>query len=141
MGIDFRHTIEIDRPGDEVFRYIAEFENNPQWQGGMRSCRWTTGTRGVVGSTYVQEARFLGRRIETHFEVVAVDPGRSIAIESTAGTFPIQVTRSVEPTSDRSCRVVAHIRGQPAGLLSLFGGMVRKSVAKDYAKLKSLLEG
>ena len=34
----------------------------------------------------------------------------------------------------------AHIRGQPTGLLKLFGGMVKKSVAADYEALKRLLE-
>ena len=93
-----------------------------------------------VGSTYVQEASFLGRPIHTHFEVVAVDPGRSISIESTQSTFPIQVTRSVQPVDEGTCDVTAHIRGQPKGLLKLFGGMVRRSVAKDYAELRRTLE-
>ena len=140
MSIDFESAIEIERPAAEVFAFVAEFENNPRWQGGMKSCRWTSEERYSVGSTYVQEARFLGRRIETHFVVTAYEPGRLIAIESTVSTFPIQVTRSVEALTEARCRVVAHIRGQPTGVLKLFGGMVRASVAKDYAALKAQLE-
>ena len=88
----------------------------------------------------MQEARFLGRPIHTHFRVTEFDPGRRISIESTQSTFPIQVTRSVDPLAAARCRVTAHIRGQPTGLLKLFGGMVKKSVAKDYRALKLLLE-
>ena len=140
MSVDFEHTIEISKPADEVFAFVSDFSNNPSWQGGMRSCAWTSEERGVVGATYKQEARFLGRKIETHFRVAEVVPGRSISIESTQSTFPIQVTRRVEPLSERRCRVTAHVRGQPTGVLKLFSGMVQKSVRKDYDKLKQILE-
>ena len=137
--MDFTHQIDIQRAPDEVFSYLAEFEDNPAWQGGMVACRWTSATRLEVGSTYDQEARFLGRSILTSFVVSAYTPGESIAIESTRSTFPIQVTRSVEAI-DGGCRVTAHVRGQPTGLFKLFSGMVPRSVAKDYAELKRVLE-
>lgn len=140
MSLDFKHTIEIKRPAAEVFAFVANFENNPTWQGGMQSCRWTSEVPMVRGATYVQKARFLGRDIDTHFRVSELDAGRRISIESTKSTFPIQVTRQVEPIDDGRCRLTAHIRGQPRGLLKLFGGLVKKSVRKDYARLKSLLE-
>lgn len=141
MSVDFVETLEIRRPAEDVFAYLAEFENNPRWQSGMRSCRWTSEVRTEVGATYVQEAKFFGRKIETHFRVTGYEPGRSISIESTQSTFPIQVTRSVEAIDDRRCRVSAHIRGQPTGLLKLLSGMVKRTVAKDYARLKATLEG
>lgn len=140
MSVDFEHSVEIDRPAPQVFEFVADFANNPRWQGGMQSCQWTSEGEPSVGSTYVQEAKFLGRRIQTHFRVSALEPGRSISIESTQSTFPIQVTRRVDPLGEARCRVTAHVRGQPTGLLKLFSGMVRKSVTKDYAKLKVMLE-
>ena len=140
MSVDFVHSVDVERPAAEVFDYIADFENNPRWQGGMRSCRWTSNARRCTGATYVQEASFLGRRIETHFRVTEYEPGRRISIESTQSTFPIQVTRSVEALGDDRCRVTAHVRGQPTGILKLLRGMVKKSVTKDYANLKSMLE-
>lgn len=139
MSIDFEHAIDIDRPASEVFAFVADFENNPRWQGGMNSCRWTSEGR-ELGATYMQEASFLGRSIETHFRVTDYEAGRRISIQSTKSTFPIQVTRSVEPLDAQRCRVTAHIRGQPSGVMKLFGGMVRRSVARDYAGLKAMLE-
>lgn len=137
--MDFRHEEHIQRPADEVFSFIADFANNPQWQGGMERCTWDGEARGV-GATYSQEARFFGRPIRTTFRVTAVDPGRSISIESIVSTFPIQVTRSVAP-ADGGCVVTAHVRGQPTGLLKLMSGMAARSIRKDYAALKALLEG
>ncbi|MCH9681235.1 MAG: SRPBCC family protein [Deltaproteobacteria bacterium] len=140
MSLDFTHSIQIQRQADEVFAYIADFEHNPAWQGGMQSCHWTSDERMVVGATYVQQARFLGRTIDTHFRVTEFRAGRSISIESTVSTFPIQVTRSVDPQGDDACRVTAHVRGQPKGLLKLLSGMVKKSIRKDYQTLKTTLE-
>lgn len=139
MSVDVEHQVTIARPAAAVFGFVADFENNPRWQKGMVACRWTSEARMVPGATYVQEARFFGRRIDTHFQVTAVEPGRSISIASTVSTFPIQVTRRVEAV-EGGCRVIAHVRGQPTGLLKLFSGMVARSVAKDYAQLKRLLE-
>ena len=39
------------------------------------------------------------------------------------------------------CVVTAHVRGQPTGLLKLMSGMAARSIRKDYAALKALLEG
>ncbi len=138
--MDFEHSIVIDRPAAEVFAFVADFENNPRWQRGMQACRWTSREASVVGSTYVQEARFMGRRIDTHFRVTEYARARKISIESTKSTFPIQVTRSVEELGPEQCRVAAHIRGQPEGLLRLFSGLVKRAVRADYRRLKTTLE-
>jgi len=137
-----RTRIEIERPAASVFAYLADFENNPAWQGGMHACRWTSEPPLRVGSTYAQEASFLGRPIQTTFEVVELTPGRSVTIHSVVSTFPIQVTRSVEPLSDGRCRVTAEVSGQPPWYFRLPGmaGMVSRSVKKDYATLKAVLE-
>ncbi|MEM6929335.1 MAG: SRPBCC family protein, partial [Myxococcota bacterium] len=81
--MDFLHRQPVRRPANEVFDFVADFENNPRWQAGMEACRWTSETRFEVGSTYDQEARFLGRPILTSFVVTDYAPGRSISIEST----------------------------------------------------------
>ncbi len=139
MSLDFEHAVEISRPAEVVFAFIADFENGPQWQKGMRSCRWQ-GARGPYeGASYRQEARFLGRSIYTKFRVTEYLPGQKISIESIESTFPIQVTRTVEALAE-GCRVVAHVRGQPKGLFKVFSALVPRSVAQDYARLKALVE-
>ncbi|MEQ9324908.1 MAG: SRPBCC family protein [Polyangiaceae bacterium] len=140
MGFDFEHSVEIDRPAEEVFAFVSDFENNPRWQGGMVSCEWTSEQTKVVGATYVQHAKFMGKRIDTHFVVTELVPGARVSIESTKSTFPIQVTRSVEPIGERRCRVTAHVRGQPTGLMAWMTPMVRHSIRGDYARLETLLE-
>ena len=137
-------SIEIDRLATEVFDYIADFANNPEWQGGMRECAWTSDPPLVVGSTYDQLAAFMGRSIESSFVVTALTPGRSITIETTKSTFPIKVTRTLEQLSEGRCRASAIVEGGPGGVMRLFSPlmkiMVQRTVRGDYRRLKELLE-
>ncbi|MEQ9078488.1 MAG: SRPBCC family protein [Sandaracinaceae bacterium] len=143
-GIDITSSVIVRRPPAEVFALIADPENNPRWQKGMKSCRITSEGPFELGATYAQEARFLGKKIETLFEVTAFEAGRMIEITSTSGTFPIQVRRSVEPVPEGT-RVRARVQGDPTGVFALakplMKRMVKSSVDGDYARLRSLLEG
>ncbi len=136
-------TIIIERPATEVFDFIADMSNNPEWQRGQQSCVWTTEPPIRVGSTYDQVAKFLGREIRSSFEVVEYEPDL-IRITSTAGTMPIDVTRTVAPEGSDRCSVSAVVRGEPPAAMRLLGpvlgSLVRRSVAGDYRRLKKLLE-
>lgn len=137
-------TIEVDRPAGEVFAFVADFANNPRWQRGMRECRWTSSPPHGTGSTYEQRARFLGRDVVSTFRVVDHEPGRRVRITSVAGSFPITVTRTVEPIGARRSRVSAVIEGEAGRFFRLAGPLLRPLVARsvrgDYARLRRLLE-
>ena len=137
-------SVEIDRPAEEVFGVISDFSRNPQWQRGMMSARWTSEPPIRVGSTYQQVARFLGRDVVTTFEVIGYEAGRSITIESRQSSFPIKVTRTVEPLGANRSRASAHIVGEPGRFFRLFGPILRviaeRSVRGDYERLRRLLE-
>lgn len=137
-------SIDIDRPASEVFEYLADMANNPEWQQGQQRCTWTSEPPLRKGSTYDQEAKFLGKKIVSSFEVVEFDPGHRIRIRTTGGTMPIDVTREVAALSEDRSTVSAIVRGDPPMVFRLAGPlltmMVRSSVRKDYQRLKALLE-
>jgi uncharacterized protein YndB with AHSA1/START domain len=136
--------IDIDRPPLEVWSFLSDASNNTKWQGGMRRCEWTSSPPIALGSTYEQEATFMGRTVHSVFEVTDYRPPRSITITSTEGTFPIEVTRSVDPLDDASCRVRARVQGGPTGSGRFFDPLtqllVKRSVKRDYRRLRNLLE-
>ncbi len=138
MGVD------VDRSANEVFAFVAEFENNPRWQRGMRSCRWTSPSPRGVGSTYDQVARFLGKEIVSSFRVLEHHPGRRVKITSTSGPFPITETRTVQPLGDGRAHVSAIVEGDAGGFFRIAGPVLRALVARsvrgDYVRLKRLLE-
>ena len=144
MALTMSASVEIVRPAGPVFDYIANMELNPTWQRGMRECRFTSEPPLREGSTYEQVASFLGRRIESSFVVTALEPGRSITIETVESRFPIRVTRTVEPLGDARCRASATIEGGPGGVMRLFAPLMKliaqRSVRGDYARRRALLE-
>lgn len=135
---------EIARPAAEVFDFVSDSSNNPRWQKGQQSCQWTSAPPIGVGSTYQQEARFLGRTLLNKFEVIDYEPGRSITIRSVEGSFPIEVRRGVESIDPDRTRLRAEISGEPTGVFRLAGPLVQwfaqRSVDADYDRLKTLLE-
>lgn len=135
----------IDRPATEVFEFFSDPTNNPLWQVGMESCRWTSDPPIGVGSTYEQRARFLGREVVSTFVVREYRPPSVIAIETVKSAFPIDVVRRVEALTEKSCRVSAEISGGPEkGLMKLIEPLIalsaQKSVNRDYDRLVQLLE-
>lgn len=136
-------SVVINRPPEEVFAYISNFENNPRWQGGMKEARFTSQGPLGVGSTYAQIATFLGRRVESSFEVIDYQSNRLVKATSTSGSFPITFTRIVEPVDDGT-QVSAIVEGDATGFFklaqSLLARMVQRSVDADYASLKEILE-
>jgi len=137
-------SIEINRPAAEVFDYVADMSNNTEWQNGQVRCTWTSEPPLRLGSTYDQEAKFLGKSILSSFTVTEYEPGRCIRIVSNGGTMDIDVTRNVEPVTDTSCVVSAVVRGDPPAPMRILGPLlpiiVRGSVNKDYQRLKAHLE-
>ena len=137
-------TIDVKRPASDVFDYVADMSNNPEWQQGMKSCRWTTEPPIRVGSRYDQHASFMGREITSKFEVTEYVAGERIRIVTYESTFALDITRTVEAIDDASCRVTAIVRGEQAGFFKVFGPLLNKmvssSVRKDYRALREILE-
>lgn len=135
--------VHINRGSDEVFAFISNFENNPLWQSGQVEARFTSEGPLRVGSTYDQVAKFLGRRIESTFEVLAYEPGWKVKAASTSGSFPITFTRMVE-ARDGGAKVSAVIEGDASGFFKLaeplLARMVQRSVDADYRNLKRIME-
>ncbi|MGH8950081.1 MAG: SRPBCC family protein [Acidimicrobiia bacterium] len=135
---------EIECPATEVFAFVSDSTNNPRWQKGQLSCLWTSAPPIRVGSTYDQEARFLGKRLVNRFEVIEYRPGHAITIRSVTGSFPITVRRTVEPLDPRRSRVRAEISGEPGLFFRIAGPLLRRfaqrSVDADYDRLKQLLD-
>lgn len=142
--IEVTAAIHIERDPADVFAYLADMANNPKWQKGMKACVWTSEPPLRLGSTYDQQASFLGRAIISSFEVVEFVDGERIRIKTTGGTMPIDVTRTVAPAAAGGADVGAVVRGESAGVFKLAGplmkAMVGASVRRDYRALKKLLE-
>jgi carbon monoxide dehydrogenase subunit G len=134
---------DIDVPPDAVWAVIADYSRGPEWQRNMTSARWTTPEPHGVGATFEQTAHFMGRDMTAAYEVTEHDAPRATAIRSTSGPFPITVRRVIEPY-DGGTRVTETDTGGPGGAARLVSPLMKvmmsKTIARDYRRLKEMLE-
>ena len=136
--------IDIERALPEVFAFLEDVENNPRWLRGMKSCRWTSEPPIGVGSTYDQEAAFLGKEIVSSFVITEHVPNKQVTIKTTKSTFPLTVTRTTTASASGRTHVHETLEGDPQGYYRIASPllrlMVQRNVRRDYGRLKRLLE-
>ncbi len=139
--IEFDHVEEIDRPPEEVFAYVTNLANLPEWQSGVREATVEGPMR--AGATVRERRRLLGRDLSTTLEVSEYEPGRRFSLRARSGPLPFEVTHSFEP-SGAGTRLVFHGEAKPPGFLRLTRGMVKGMAEREFSAyfktLKQVLE-
>lgn len=85
---EIEETIAIARPIEEVWEFVMEVENEPLWQTTLDvAARIGPGPLGI-GSMVRETRRFLGRRIDTTWEMIECDAPLRSSIRSVDAPFP-----------------------------------------------------
>ena len=137
------HSVTISRPVGEVFVFVSNPENDSQWQSGLIESRQTSeGARGV-GSTGVDVRQFLGRRIESTFEITEYEDNSKLSFKVVSGPIPME-GRYTFNSAGVGTKIDFRIQGEPGGLFrlaeALLGRMVKRQIEADMSNLKDLLE-
>ena len=121
------HTVVVERPPDEVFAFLTDLSNVPEWQSGA-----------------VEVLRFLGRRIEATIQVTEYEPARRFSIKTLSGPIPFQVQHMLEPSGAGGTKLSVTLEGEPGGFFRLAEGLVmrnaQRQVQNDFATLKRMVE-
>lgn len=133
----------ILRPVWEVFDFIARPENNTQWQyGSLESVKTSTGEM-QVGTSFSSFGHFMGRRIQSNFEVTEFETNKSFGFETISGPVQLQSSYSFEAV-DLGTIVIVSARVDPGGFFKLVDPVVARAAKKQFkenlARLKELLE-
>ncbi|MFN3651955.1 MAG: SRPBCC family protein [Armatimonadota bacterium] len=139
---EFRQSMEIRAPAEEVYRFCSRPQNVPHYISYVKDVQRLSENRvrwvlaGPAGMTLeldeLMSEPVPGRRMEWRSA-----PGAMISFEGSL---------EVHPTSDHSCRLEMEMRyGLPGGrvteaLASLFGASPQQCMRGDLMRLKSLLE-
>jgi uncharacterized membrane protein len=141
--IRFDLAVVIDRPVADVFAYITDVRNLPDWQASAEKADWEGDGAVGVGSRMRERRTFVGRTIETTLEVTAFEPDRLFELESAGGPIPLRVRHEFEPANG-STRVRVAAEGKPGGLFKLAERMAQKQAerqfTRDFERLKEILE-
>jgi uncharacterized membrane protein len=143
--VDVTTQIEISLPRDEVFAYVSDPDNAPEWYVNIKSVEWQSPKPLALGSKIAFVAQFLGRRMAYTFEIADLVPGDRLVMRSFTGPFPMETSYKWESIGANRTRMSLRNRGGPRGIGRVFGPWIARSMEKanrkDLETLKALLEG
>ena len=120
------HSLVIHRPVADVFAFVADPDNLPQWQSGLLEVEKLSGDGGV-GSRHREVRSLLGRRIEQVLEVTALTPDRRLDFEVVEGPVHLSLEHTFEPAGDDT-RITVVGQGDTGTLFSLAGPLIARPV-------------
>jgi uncharacterized protein YndB with AHSA1/START domain len=90
-------TARIAAAPDELFAYIADLDNLPEWQSGVTGTRRTSdGELGVGASAYVTR-ELMGQRMEAPLTITEYDPPQRLGVGSEVGGVKASATMQLTP--------------------------------------------
>ena len=137
--LEFENIIRIDRPVDEVFAFLSDFENIPKWNYYVLGVRQLSESPIGVGTTYHQ----VRKTDEQDFRIIEFEPNHSVAVKTlphSSPSFERKFTLYQEGDTTRLRDEWKLDTGRPAVLERVARGSVKSAVAENLAKLKELLE-
>jgi uncharacterized protein YndB with AHSA1/START domain len=74
MAGDFRATVVIDRPIDDVFAFLADGENDPKFSPRVLQIAKTTDGPPAVGTVYASTVKDAGMKTKREFKLTEFEP-------------------------------------------------------------------
>ena len=139
--------IIIQRPPEDVFAFTTAPENDRLWSSTAVERRVESDGPIRVGTRIKAVDKFLGRRIESTFEVTEHEPNRRSAIKFVSGPVRAEGTYTYEPATDGTR--FRWTLDAPPGLGGLYLGRVtdplvtwifRRRLQRDLRRLRAVME-
>jgi uncharacterized protein YndB with AHSA1/START domain len=139
----FENTVTIRRAVEDVFAFLADFENIPSWNYAIVETKKTSPGPVGVGTTY-RQLRSVPSRSEEGFQVTAFEPSSRLEVHGDIGPFTATISYLLAPT-DHGTRLTNVVDLESAsGVLRLVAPLaasrVKTAVAANLHTLKQLLE-
>lgn len=158
--IKVSHSVMIDRPAKDVFAFIANPENAPQWVSGVHEVKKLSEGPMAVGAKARQVRRFMGQELGSDFEITHFEPNTRLDVKVTSGPLAgFHVAESVASApgdiaehaaaAKKEQAVVTFVgQGEVAGALGklfklaepVLARMYERQLQADMGHLKDLLE-
>ncbi|MGD8406184.1 MAG: hypothetical protein PVJ21_21180 [Anaerolineales bacterium] len=130
----------ILRPVMEVFDFITAPENNSQWQYGSLISVITSAGDMQVGTVFSSFGHFMGRRIQSNFEVTEFEADKSYGFETISGPIQLQTSYSFEAIENGTNLMVSSMIN-PGGFFKLVDPIVKSLAIKQFKENLTTLKG
>ncbi len=141
--IRIEREVLIERGRDDVFSYVSDPTNIPQWQSGVEAARKETEGPMDEGARWTEVRKFLGRRVEQTVEATAYEPAREFSLRVVSGPVAFHVRHLFEE-HDGGTRLRVIGEGEPGRAFKLGRRLLVAAVERqfdaDLSTLRQLLE-
>ncbi|TEU13463.1 MAG: hypothetical protein E3J21_18580 [Anaerolineales bacterium] len=142
--IKIEQSVVINRPIEEVFAFVTDYETHLQWQSGVLEAKITSEGPLGVGSQYTYMMQLLGRRLETAGEITEHEPPSKHGWKATSGPFPVFQGGFLFEAVDGSTKVTMVTEAEAGGFFKLAEPlalrMTQRQLETSLNNLKDLLE-
>ena len=129
--IEVEHTLEIERPVEDVFAYLTDVARLPEWQSSAEAAELEGD---LAEGARIKEVRtFMGRRATSTLEVTEYDPPRRFSLHVVEGPIEYAVEHALEAVDGRT-RITFVGRGETGRVPRLMHGTVRRAVERQFLK-------
>ncbi len=139
--VKMEFSIHIDRPVAEVFEYLADPTKLPEWSPMFDEAK-PSETPIRVGTKVQTRAKFLGRKLESSYEVIEYEPNKRF-VTKTDRPFPLERADTYE-SEGGGTRVVIVAEAEPGGFFRLgepiLARIMKKQGQAQLDTVKELLE-
>jgi uncharacterized membrane protein len=137
-------SIKINRPLQEVFNYVSDVGNFPEWTAHTLEVRKDTAGAPQHSDRFTHAIKSVGRRFETPYERTSYEPNRRYTDRAVGGPIPNQQREYTFQEVPGGTRLTRAVEAEPGGVLKLLEPLQKRSVKrqlrKDLQTLKELLE-
>jgi uncharacterized membrane protein len=137
--LEFENTIAIERPIDEIFAFLSDFENIPKWNYYVLEVRQLSESPIGIGTTYHQ----LRKSDQQDFRIIEFEANHRVAVKTLPQSSPSFERRFTLYEEGETTRIRDQWKldtGRPALLERLARGRVKSAVSENLSKLKELLQ-
>ncbi|TXS31498.1 polyketide cyclase [Streptomyces sp. ms191] len=133
MSGQFEATVDVDRPIDEVFAYLADGRNDPKFSPRVQRIERIPASPTAVGTIFRSTVKDAGMKTAREFRITAFEPPRSLrwAEVSKNMVTAAQGGYDLEPLPNGGTRVRIHNVLEGHGLGKLLVGFALSAARKD----------
>jgi uncharacterized membrane protein len=134
----FDLEVRIARPVADVFAYLTDVRNVPEWQESALSAEWIE-----EGKRFRERRSFLGRSAELELEVSEFEQDRRFDVRTMKAPVPLEIHHTFAAV-DGGTQLKLTAEAKLSGALRFAGGMAKSQAERqfrnDLQHLKDLLE-
>ena len=139
-----RGSVEIDRPLQEVFNYVSDVDNYPQWMAHVLGVRKETPGPPRESDRFVVAIKSVGRRFETPYERTSYQADRRYTDRAVGGPIPGHQWHSAFEKAPNGTSYTRTVDVESRGVLKLLEPLQKRAadrqLRKDLQTLKGVVE-